>query len=73
MSLFMMGNNNEIIIKNFNVFILVILLYQLFAIKNIFKQGWLKTIFKVLIIDGIYLVLSTSILLITVIISMLMF
>ena len=73
MSLFMMGNNNEIILKNFHFFILVILFYQLFAIKNIFRQRWLKTIFKVLIIDGIYLVLSASILLITVIISMLMF
>ena len=73
MSLFMMGNNNEIILKNFNFFIMVILLYQLFAIKNIFKQGWIKTIFKVLLIDGFYLVISVSILLITVIISMLMF
>ena len=73
MSLFMMGNNNEIILKNFNLFLLVILFYQLFAIKNIFKQGWLKTIFKVLLIDGFYLVISLSILLITVIISMLMF
>jgi hypothetical protein len=73
MSLFMMGNKNEIILKNFNLFILVILLYQLFAIKNIFKQGWLKTIFKVLLIDVFYLVISLSILLITVIISMLMF
>jgi hypothetical protein len=73
MSLFMMGNNNEIILKNFNFFILVILLYQFFAIKNIFKQGWLKTIFKVLLIDVFYLVISVSILLITVIISMLMF
>jgi hypothetical protein len=73
MSLFMIGNNNEIILKNFNLFILVILLYQLFAIKNIFKQGWLKTIFKVLLIDGFYLVISLSILLITVIISMLLF
>lgn len=73
MSLFMMGNNNEIILKNFNFFILVILLYQLFAIKNIFKQGWLKTIIKVLLINSFYLIISVSILLITVIISMLMF
>ena len=69
----MMGNNNEIILKNFNFFIMVILLYQLFAIKNIFKQGWLKTVFKVLLIDFFYLLISVSILLITVIISMLMF
>lgn len=73
MSLFMMGNKNEIILKNFHLFILVILLYQLFSIKNIFKQGWLKTVFKVLLIDFFYLLISVSILLITVIISMLMF
>lgn len=72
-SLFMMGQEYKFMVESFNLFIIVIIIYQFLALKRIFKQGWFKTIFKALLIDLTYLIISTSILLITVIISMLMF
>jgi hypothetical protein len=73
MSLFMLGQDYKFIVESFNLFIIVIIIYQFLAIKRIFKQGWFKTICKALLIDLTYLIISTSILLLTVIISMLMF
>jgi hypothetical protein len=72
-SLFMIGQEYKFMVESFNLFIIVIFIYQFLALKRIFKQGWFKTIFKALLIDLTYLIISTSILLITVIISMLMF
>lgn len=72
-SLFMIGQKYNFVRESLNVFIMVILVYQFFAVKRIFKQGWLKTIFKVFLIDFTYLIISTSILFLTVIISMLRF
>ena len=73
MSLFMLGQEYEFIVESFNLFILVIIVYQFLAIKRIFKQSWFKTIIKALLIDLTYLIISMSILLLTVIISMLTF
>lgn len=72
-SIFMIGQKYKFVLESFNIFFLIILIYQFFAVKRIFKQGWFKTIFKVLLIDFTYLIISTSILLLTVIISMLLF
>jgi hypothetical protein len=72
-SLFMLGQEYKFIVVSFNLFIIIIIIYQFLALKRIFKQGWFKTIFKALLIDLTYLIISTSILLITVIISMLRF
>jgi hypothetical protein len=72
-SLFMLGQEYKFIVESFNLFIIIIIIYQFLALKRIFKQGWFKTIFKALLIDLTYLIISTSILLLTVIISMLMF
>jgi len=72
-SLFMVGQEYKFIVESFNLFIIIIIIYQFLALKRIFKQGWFKTIFKALLIDLTYLIISTSILLITVIISMLRF
>ena len=73
MSLFMLGQDYKFIVESFNLFIIIIIVYQFLAIKRIFKQGWFKTICKALLIDLTYLIISTSILLLTVIISMLTF
>jgi hypothetical protein len=70
-SLFMLGNRYKMILDNFNLFILIILLYQTLALRKIFKQGWLKTIGKVMAIDSVYIILSISIFLVAVIINML--
>jgi len=72
-SLFMLGQEYKFIVESFNLFIIIIIIYQFLALKRIFNQGWFKTIFKALLIDLTYLIISTSILLITVIISMLRF
>lgn len=73
MSLYMLGNEYKAILENFHLFIFSILIYQIVALRNIFKQGWIKTIFKALVIDGMYFILSMSVLLLTLIISMLTF
>ena len=72
-SLFMLGQEYKFMAEGFNLFILAIIIYQFLALKRIFNQGWFKTICKALLIDLTYLIISTSILLLTVIISMLTF
>jgi hypothetical protein len=72
-SLFMLGQEYKFMAEGFNLFIIVIIIYQFLALKRIFNQGWFKTICKALLIDLTYLIISTSILLLTVIISMLTF
>ena len=72
-SLFMLGQEYKFMAEGFNLFILAIIIYQFLALKRIFNQGWFKTICKALLINLTYLIISTSILLLTVIISMLTF
>ena len=72
-SLFIIGQHYIFIQKNLGFFIFLIIIYQILAIRRIFKQSWFKTIIKSLFIDLTYFIISTSILLLTIIISVLRF
>jgi hypothetical protein len=72
-SIFMLGMKSTRILESFDWFILIIVVYQLLAIKKIFQQGWFITIGKVFVTNVIYLFISFTILIAMLVISMLRF